>query len=62
MTRAFVFPGQGAQTIGMGQALAAAYPSAKAVFQEVDGNIYGGDGRVKGRGRGRVDGGFRGGA
>ena len=51
MTRAFVFPGQGAQTIGMGQALAAAYPSAKAVFQEVDdalgedlsGLIWGGD-------------------
>ena len=36
MTRAFVFPGQGAQTIGMGQALANAYPGAKAVFQEVD--------------------------
>ncbi len=36
MTRAFVFPGQGAQTIGMGQALAEAYPDAKAVFQEVD--------------------------
>ncbi|MBQ2263497.1 MAG: ACP S-malonyltransferase [Loktanella sp.] len=34
--RAFVFPGQGAQTIGMGQALAAAYPAAKAVFDEVD--------------------------
>lgn len=36
MTRAFVFPGQGAQTIGMGQAFADAYPAAKAVFQEVD--------------------------
>ncbi|GHG79774.1 ACP S-malonyltransferase [Pseudodonghicola xiamenensis] len=36
MNRAFVFPGQGAQTIGMGQALAAAYPAAKAVFDEVD--------------------------
>lgn len=36
MSRAFVFPGQGAQTIGMGRALAAAYPSAKAVFDEVD--------------------------
>jgi [acyl-carrier-protein] S-malonyltransferase len=36
MSRAFVFPGQGAQTIGMGRALADAYPSAKAVFQEVD--------------------------
>jgi len=34
--RAFVFPGQGAQTIGMGQALAEAYPSARAVFDEVD--------------------------
>ncbi|MDO5611745.1 MAG: ACP S-malonyltransferase [Paracoccus sp. (in: a-proteobacteria)] len=34
--RAFVFPGQGAQTIGMGRDLAAAYPAAKAVFDEVD--------------------------
>lgn len=34
--RAFVFPGQGAQSIGMGQALAEAYPAAKAVFDEVD--------------------------
>ncbi|MDB4241079.1 ACP S-malonyltransferase, partial [Yoonia sp.] len=32
----FVFPGQGAQTIGMGKALADAYPAAKAVFDEVD--------------------------
>ncbi|MEN8838490.1 MAG: ACP S-malonyltransferase [Celeribacter marinus] len=36
MTRAFVFPGQGAQTIGMGKALAEAYPAAKAIFDEVD--------------------------
>jgi [acyl-carrier-protein] S-malonyltransferase len=36
MTTAFVFPGQGAQTIGMGKALADAYPAAKAVFDEVD--------------------------
>lgn len=36
MARAFLFPGQGAQTIGMGQALAEAYPAAKAVFDEVD--------------------------
>ena len=36
MTRAFVFPGQGAQTIGMGKALAEAYPTARAVFDEVD--------------------------
>ena len=36
MTTAFVFPGQGAQTIGMGKALAETYPAAKAVFDEVD--------------------------
>lgn len=36
MSRAFVFPGQGAQTIGMGKALADAYPAAKAIFDEVD--------------------------
>ncbi len=36
MTRAFVFPGQGAQTIGMGRDLAEAYPTARAVFDEVD--------------------------
>ena len=34
--RAFVFPGQGAQTIGMGRALAATWPAARAVFDEVD--------------------------
>lgn len=36
MSTAFVFPGQGAQTIGMGLDLAQAYPAAKAVFDEVD--------------------------
>ncbi len=36
MTRAFVFPGQGAQTIGMGRDLAQAYPAARAIFEEVD--------------------------
>ncbi len=36
MSRAFVFPGQGAQTIGMGRALAETYPAAQAVFDEVD--------------------------
>ncbi len=36
MSRAFVFPGQGAQTIGMGKALADAFPEAQAVFNEVD--------------------------
>ncbi len=34
--RAFVFPGQGAQTVGMGKALADAYPAARAVFAEID--------------------------
>lgn len=34
--RAFVFPGQGAQVVGMGRDLAEAYPAARAVFDEVD--------------------------
>jgi len=34
--RAFVFPGQGAQTIGMGRELAEAYPAARDVFDQVD--------------------------
>ena len=34
--RAFVFPGQGAQTIGMGRELAEAYPAARDVFEQVD--------------------------
>lgn len=34
--RAFVFPGQGSQSVGMGKALADASPVALAVFQEVD--------------------------
>lgn len=36
MSIAFVFPGQGAQTIGMGKALADTYPAGRAVFDEVD--------------------------
>ncbi len=36
MTRAFVCPGQGAQFIGMGKALAEAFSVASEVFQEVD--------------------------
>jgi len=34
--RAFTFPGQGAQAVGMGRDLAEAYPAAAAVFDEVD--------------------------
>jgi [acyl-carrier-protein] S-malonyltransferase len=36
MTTAFVFPGQGSQTVGMGKALADAFPGARRVFEEVD--------------------------
>lgn len=36
MARAFVFPGQGSQTVGMGRALAEAFPAARDVFGEVD--------------------------
>ena len=51
MTLAFIFPGQGSQEIGMGKALAEAFPAARAVFEEVDaalgqdlsGLMWGGD-------------------
>jgi [acyl-carrier-protein] S-malonyltransferase len=36
MAIAFTFPGQGSQAVGMGKALADAFPAAKAVFDEVD--------------------------
>jgi [acyl-carrier-protein] S-malonyltransferase len=36
MTAAFTFPGQGSQTVGMGKALAEAFPAAQAVFDEVN--------------------------
>ena len=36
MTVAFLFPGQGAQTVGMGKDLYDAVPAAKAIFDEAD--------------------------
>src|ERR1700680_251885 len=36
MTAAFTFPGQASQAVGMGKALAEAFPAAQAVFDEVD--------------------------
>jgi [acyl-carrier-protein] S-malonyltransferase len=36
MAVAFTFPGQGSQAVGMGKALADAFPAARAVFDEVD--------------------------
>lgn len=36
MARALIFPGQGSQAVGMGKALAEAFPQARAVFDEVD--------------------------
>jgi [acyl-carrier-protein] S-malonyltransferase len=39
MSIALVFPGQGSQAIGMGRALAASFPAAQQVFDEVDGAL-----------------------
>jgi [acyl-carrier-protein] S-malonyltransferase len=36
MARAFVFPGQGSQAVGMGRALAEAFAPARELFEEVD--------------------------
>jgi [acyl-carrier-protein] S-malonyltransferase len=36
MSRAFVFPGQGSQAVGMGRDLAGAFPAARQIFEEID--------------------------
>ncbi|HXN56708.1 MAG TPA: ACP S-malonyltransferase [Myxococcales bacterium] len=42
MSVAFIFPGQGSQYVGMGQALAQAYPEARAALDEADAALGGG--------------------
>ncbi len=36
MAKAFIFPGQGSQEVGMGKALAESFAEARAVFAGVD--------------------------
>src|SRR5689334_16337903 len=36
MTRAFIFPGQGSQAVGMGKAVAEAFLAARLVYEEID--------------------------
>jgi len=36
MALAFTFPGQGSQSIGMGQSLSEAFPSSRIVFEEIN--------------------------
>src|SRR5438128_3133721 len=46
MKVAFIFPGQGSQSVGMGQALAQAFPEARAALDEADAALGGGLARV----------------
>jgi [acyl-carrier-protein] S-malonyltransferase len=39
MTRAFVFPGQGSQSVGMGKELADSFPAAREIFEEVNDSL-----------------------
>jgi len=39
MTRAFLFPGQGSQAVGMGRSLAQAFVSARETFEEIDDSL-----------------------
>ncbi len=39
MKKAFIFPGQGSQTVGMGKALAESFAEAREVFEEVDDSL-----------------------
>jgi [acyl-carrier-protein] S-malonyltransferase len=46
MSVAFIFPGQGSQVVGMGQALAQAFPEARAALDEADAALGGGLSRL----------------